>query len=170
MKLNLKETAAFGMLGGMMFLSKLLMDALPNIHLLAMLTVAITLVFRQKALYPIYVYVGLMGVIYGFAPWWVPHLYLWTVLWGATMLIPRKLPKGWKLAVCIALCSAHGLLYGILYAPAQALLYGMSWQGTVAWIVAGFPFDLIHGIGNLFAGFLIAPVSVALQYSKKLLK
>ena len=50
MKLNLKELVAFGMLGGVMFISKLVMDAFPNIHLLAMLTVAFTLVFRQKAL------------------------------------------------------------------------------------------------------------------------
>jgi energy-coupling factor transport system substrate-specific component len=29
----------------------------------------------------------------------------------------------------------------------------------LAWIVAGLPFDLMHGIGNLFAGLLILPLS-----------
>jgi energy-coupling factor transport system substrate-specific component len=29
----------------------------------------------------------------------------------------------------------------------------------LAWIAAGLPFDLMHGIGNLFAGLLILPLS-----------
>ncbi len=168
-KLSVKEMAVFSMLGVIMFLSKLLMDALPNIHLLAMLTIAYTLVFRKKALYPIYIYVMLLGLIYGFQPWWVPHLYLWAVLWAGAMLIPKTMKTHWKVVLCIALCGAHGFLYGVMYAPAQALLYGMNWQGMVAWIVAGFPFDIIHGIGNLFAGILIYPISVALTYAKKVL-
>ncbi len=169
MKLNLKELVAFSMLGVIMFLSKLLMDALPNIHLLAMLTIAMTLVFRQKALYPIYVYVGIMGLIYGFAPWWVPHLYLWTLLWGATMLLPKTMKTGVKTVVCIALCAAHGFLYGTLYAPAQALMYGLNFQGMIAWIITGLPFDLLHGAGNLLAGFLILPVVRGLEIAKKYL-
>lgn len=168
-KLTVKEMAVFSMLGVVMFLSKLVMDALPNIHLLAMFTVAYTLVFRAKALYPIYTYVMLLGLVYGFQPWWVPHLYLWLILWAGVMLIPKGLKNHWKLAVAIVLCALHGLLYGVLYAPMQALLYGMNWQGMVAWIVAGFPFDLIHGVGNLLAGILIAPVALALKTAKKYL-
>jgi energy-coupling factor transport system substrate-specific component len=29
----------------------------------------------------------------------------------------------------------------------------------VAWIIAGVPWDIIHGIGNLFAGMLVVPLS-----------
>lgn len=169
MKLKLKELVIFGMLGGVMYASKWLMEVLPNIHLLAVFTIALTLVFRQKALYPIYVYVMLCGVLSGFAPWWVPHIYLWTILWGVTMLIPQTMPGVWKGIVCIILCTLHGLLYGVMYAPAQALLYGMNFQGMIAWIVAGFPFDLIHGVGNFFGGFLILPMVRALNLAKKTL-
>lgn len=169
MKLNLKELVAFGMLGGVMFISKLVMDALPNIHLLAMLTIAFTLTFRQKALYPIYVFVALLGVTSGFAPWWVPHLYLWGILWGVVMLLPKEMNKTAKAIVCVGICSLHGFLYGVMYAPAQALLYGMNFKAMIAWILTGIPFDITHGIGNLLAGLLIVPMERALNVAKKVL-
>ncbi len=169
MKLNLKELVAFGMLGGVMFISKLVMDALPNIHLLAMLTVSFTLVFRQKALYPIYVFVALLGVTSGFAPWWVPHLYLWGILWGVVMLLPKEMNKTAKAIACVGICSLHGFLYGVMYAPAQALMYGMNFKAMIAWILTGIPFDIAHGIGNLLAGLLIVPMERALNVAKKVL-
>ena len=91
MKLNLRETVTFSMLSAIMIISKLLLEAIPNFHLLAVFTIAMTVVYRQKALYPIYLYVLLQGVIAGFNPWWVIHLYIWTVLWGVVMLLPRKM-------------------------------------------------------------------------------
>ena len=58
----------------------------------------------------------------------------------------------------MVVCSAHGFLFGILYAPAQAILYGLDFKGMIAWIIAGFPFDCIHGISNFFSGILIVPL------------
>ena len=78
--LPIKEICLFGILSALMFVSKIVMEALPNIHLLGMLTVTYTIVFRKKALIPIYVYVFLNGLFAGFNAWWVPYLYIWTVL------------------------------------------------------------------------------------------
>ena len=167
MKLNIKELAVFGMLGAMMFASKMLMEFLPNIHLLGVFTIATTVVYRQKALYPIYIYVLLNGLIAGFNVWWVPYLYIWTILWGATMLLPKSLPKKAKPFVYMGLCGLHGFLYGILYAPAQALFFGLSFDATVAWIVAGFPFDAIHGVSNIICGVLICPIIAVLKKAEK---
>ena len=72
MKLTAREMAVFGMLGSLMYLSKILLEFLPNIHLLGVLTMAYTLVYRKKALYPIYIYVLINGLMAGFAPWWLP--------------------------------------------------------------------------------------------------
>jgi len=163
LKLSIRETAVFGMLGALMYASKIITEALPNIHLLGMFVVAFTLVYRRKALYPIYTFVLLTGCFAGFAAWWTPYLYIWTVLWGATMLLPRDLPPRAAPFVYMAVCAAHGFLYGTLYAPAQALLYGLGFRETVAWIVAGLPFDLIHGVSNFFVGSLILPVAKALR-------
>ena len=153
------------MLGAVMYASKLLMEVAPNIHLLGVFTIAFTVVYRKKALYPIYIYVILNGIFSGFAVWWVPYIYVWTVLWGAVMLLPKHLPKKIRALVYMAVCAGHGFLFGTLYAPAQALLFGMSFQGMVSWIIAGLPFDFIHGVSNFFCGILIMPVISILRRS-----
>lgn len=161
--LTTKEIVIFGVLGAIMFCSKLIMEALPNIHLLGMLTMTYTIVYRKKALYPIYINVLLTGIYGGFNIWWIPYLYIWTILWGVTMLLPRNMTKVAKCIVYPAVCCAHGLLYGTLYAPAQAIFMGMNFKATIAWIAAGLPFDAIHGAGNLVLGTLIYPVSEVLK-------
>lgn len=167
MRLTIKEIAVFGMLGGVMYVSKMIMELLPNIHLLGVFIVAFTVVYRQKALYIIYTYVFLNGIFSGFASWWIPYLYVWTVLWAAVMLLPKNMPKKVQPVVYMAVCAAHGFLFGTLYAPVQAILFGLSFQGMVAWIVAGLPWDFMHGISNFFCGILIMPLVYALRYAEK---
>ena len=157
------EMCVFALLGGMMFASKILMEALPNIHLLGMLTMTYTVVFRQKALIPIYLYVFLNGLYAGFNLWWMPYLYIWTVLWGVTMLLPRNWSKKTKAIVYPLVCALHGALFGILYAPAQALFFGFNFRQTLAWIGSGLVFDLLHTAGNLIAGLAILPLSEQLS-------
>lgn len=151
------------MLGTLMFCSKILMEALPNIHLLGMLTMVYTIVLRKKALVPVYIYVLLNGLYGGFSLWWVPYLYIWTILWGVTMLLPKNMPKKIACIVYPALCGLHGFLFGLLYSPAQAVMFGLDGEQLLAWIVAGLPFDALHGAGNLIAGLLIVPVSEFLR-------
>lgn len=167
MKLNIKEMAVFGMLGALMFASKKLMEFLPNVHLLGVFIIAFTVVYRLKALYPIYIYVVLDGIFSGFNLWWIPYLYIWTLLWGAVMLLPKKLPKKAKPFVYMALCGLHGFLFGILYAPAQAIFFRLSFDATLTWIAAGLPFDIVHGISNLVCGMLICPIIALLRKSEK---
>lgn len=157
------EIAVFAMLGALMFCSKIVMEALPNIHLLGMLTMTYTIVFRAKALIPIYIYVFLNGLFVGFDPWWVPYLYIWTVLWGVTMLIPKKTPKAVACVIYPIICSLHGLFFGALYAPVHALMYHFSFEQTMAWIAAGLAFDIVHCIGNFVVGLLIFPMSEVLK-------
>lgn len=162
-KIPTRQLIIFALLGVIMFISKIVMEALPNIHLLGMLTVTYTLVYRWRALIPIYVYVFLNGLFAGFDAWWIPYIYIWTILWAATMLLPRKMPKAVACAVYPILCGLHGLLYGILYAPAQAIMFNMNFQQMLTWISMGAPFDLLHAIGNVIAGLLIYPMSEILR-------
>lgn len=167
MKINVKETVIFAMLGALMYMSKLLMDALPNIHLIGVFIVAITVVYRKKALYPLYIFVLIAGLLGGFSAWWVPYLYIWTVLWGMTMLLPKNLPPKAAPVIYMVVCSLHGFIYGILYAPAQALMFGFDFKGMLAWIAAGFPFDITHGISNFLCGSLIVPLIHAIRLADK---
>ena len=157
------ETVVFAMLGSLMLLSKLVMELLPNVHLLGVLTMVYTVTFRRRALIPIYVYVFLNGVIAGFNLWWLPYLYIWTLLWGATMLIPQRLPKRVRTFIYPVVCSLHGFLFGILYAPVGAFTFGFGLEGMWAWIAAGSVFDIIHGCSNLVLGFLVLPLSELLS-------
>ena len=167
MKLNIKETAVFAMLGALMVATKELMAVLPNIHLLGAIIVAITVFYRQKALYPIYIYVFAEGLMQGFSPWWVFNLYVWAVLWGAVMLLPRNMQKKVQPIVYSVVCSLHGFLFGTLCAPAQALLFGLDFKGTLTWIAAGLPYDCIHGVSNFFCGLLVVPIIRALAAAEK---
>lgn len=151
------------MLGVIMFVSKYMTEALPNVHLIGMLIIAYTVVYRKKALISIYVFVFLIGLFNGFALWWIPYLYIWTVLWGVTMLLPRNMSKKVAVPVYAIVCALHGLCYGILYAPMQAIMYGLNFKGMVTWIIAGLPFDITHAISNFAVGLLIIPIATALQ-------
>ena len=163
MKLKTRELAIFAMLGAVMYVSKIMMEWIPNVHLLGALIMAYTLVYRRKALYPIYVFVFLCGALGGFNAWWVPYLYVWTVLWAVTMLLPRNMSKRVSSIIYMVVCALHGFCFGILYAPAQAIMFGLSFEATLAWIASGFPFDVMHGVGNFFCGMLIVPIASLLK-------
>ena len=150
-----------------MYASKVLMEVAPNVHLLGVFTIAITVVYRKKALYPIYTYILLNGLFSGFATWWIPYLYLWAILWGVTMLLPQNMPKKVKPIVYMIVNAGHGFLYGTLYAPAQAVLFGLNFEKMIAWIVAGLPWDFVHGVSNFICGMLIVPIINVLQRLEK---
>ena len=122
-----------------------------------------TLALRKKALIPIYIYVILNGIYAGFNIWWLPYLYIWTVLWAITMLLPKNLSPKKATIIYPIVCCFHGLAFGTLYAPAQAILMGLSFKATLAWILAGLPWDAIQAAGNLILGFLILPLSLFIK-------
>lgn len=167
MKLKTKDIAIFAVMAALMFATKKVMEVIPNVHLVGMFIVALTAIYRTRALIPIYVYVLLDGIFGGFSTWWVPYLYVWAILWGMTMLIPKSLPTAVKSVLYVIVCGLHGFLFGLFYAPAQAFMFGLDLNGTLAWWVAGLPFDLIHGLSNILAGLLIIPMVKILQMLKK---
>lgn len=146
------------MLGSLLFCSKLLMEWAPNIHFIALFIITFTLVYRAKALVPIYVFVLLTGVYGGFNVWWVPYLYIWLPLWGLALLLPHRAPAWLLTALSMLLGGLHGLAYGTLYAPAQAFFFKYDLQMTLAWILSGLPFDVMHAVGNLAACVLTVPL------------
>ncbi len=156
--LSVREMTVFSMLGALMFCSKLLLEWAPNIHLLAAFIITFTLVYRAKALVPLYVFVLLVGVFGGFNVWWVPYLYIWLPLFFITLLLPRRMPSGLAAVIYVLLGALHGLAYGILYAPAQALFFKMDLKMTLAWIASGVPFDILHAVGNAAACTLVLPL------------
>ena len=160
---RLRQLIVFAMLAAFMFISKLILEFLPNVHLLGALTVTYTVVYRKKALIPIYLFVFLIGLYNGFDLWWIPYLYLWTVLWAMTMILPKKMSPKIAPIMYVLVCGLHGLAYGSLYAVFQAFAFNLNFEQTIAWIIAGFPWDITHCIGNILAGLLIYPLSKSLS-------
>ncbi|MCQ2478662.1 MAG: hypothetical protein MJ091_05590 [Clostridia bacterium] len=162
-KLKVWEISLYALFGVILFLSKLLLDALPNVHLVGVLICIFTVVLRKKAIFPLYIFVLLCGIYGGFNLWWIPYLYIWLPPFLAVLLIPERTPEKIAVILYCAVCGLHGFLYGTLYAPFQAIAFGLDFKGTVAWIIAGLPFDIIHGISNTVLGIFIFPVSSALK-------
>ena len=170
-RLDLRHVILFAMLGAIMLAGKLAFEGIRNVHLVGMLIVTYTVVYRKYALFPLYVFVLLAGLYYGFAQWWLSYLYIWAVLWGMTMLLPQHTPRLLRgrlsektvrmlqIAMYSGICGLHGLLYGTLYAPLWAWIGHLSFRGTLAWIAAGIPSDLIHCVSNLFMGSLVYPLA-----------
>ena len=158
----------FAMLGATMFVSKIIMEALPNIHLVGMFTMILAITYRLKGLIPVYIYSALCLVYMGFSPWWIPNLYTWTILFFATFFLPKRMPKKVAMIVYPIICALHGLAYGTLCAPVQAIAFDLNFEGMIAWIVAGIPFDITHAIGNLIVGILVLPLSLLLKKLHKL--
>ena len=79
------------------------------------------------------------------------------------MLLPKNIPTKLKAPVYMVVSALHGFLFGTLYAPAQAILFGLSFKGMIAWIIAGLPWDVVHGISNFCCGLLIVPLTKILR-------
>lgn len=159
------------MLGALMMVSDLLMNIIPNVHLIGVMIVVLTVVYRWKALFPIYVYVLLIGLMEGLGTWWLPYLYVWTLLWGMAMLLPKRMPK-WLAPIVYALvCGLHGFGFGLWWIPSQMLLMSFSFKQALVWWQFGFfTADIPHGIGNLVGSILIVPLVNLIRRLDKRLK
>jgi energy-coupling factor transport system substrate-specific component len=156
--LTIREIAIFAMLGALMMVCDLIMNLLPNVHLGGVLIVVFTVVYRWKALYPIYVYVFLIGLFEG-ATLWATYCYVWAILWFMVMLLPRKMPPWLASVVYSIVCALHGFAFGFLWIPSQMVLMSFTFEQALIWWKFGFfTADIPHGIGNRVGSTFILPL------------
>lgn len=137
-----RELTMLGLLGAVLFAGKMALAGLPNIEIVSLLIIVYTVVLGWKALFPVYVYVLLEYVTWGFGLWSACYLYVWPALALAARLLRRmESPLGWAL-----LSGAFGLSFGALC----SLVYLVSggWAFALSWWIQGIPFDLLHCAGN----------------------
>lgn len=139
---RLLELLVLSLLGTLMFGAKVAMAALPNIEPVSLLILVYTGVFGRKALYPIYIYVGLELLLWGLGLWNLNYLYVWLVLYLACRLL-RNMESPWGWAV---LSGAFGLAFGLLCTPVYCITGG--WAFGLSWWLSGIPFDVAHCVGN----------------------
>lgn len=169
---HLRHLVLFAMFAALMTISDQMMNALPNVHLVGMFTILLTIVYRVKALIPVYLFVVLDGLLEGFyLSTWIMYSYIWLILWAVTMLLPKNMPRKVALFVYPAVCALHGFAFGILTAPVGFLMFypETMWTAVNFWryVLAGLAFDLNHVFGNLMAGLLILPLAELLRKLEK---
>ena len=148
-KLAIREITLYAMLGAMTFGAKYVMSWLPNIEPVSLMVMLFAVLFGIKCLYPVYIYVMLEILFYGFGLWNVNYLYVWPLLACASCLLRQmKHPLAWAL-----LSGVFGLLFGALCAPVDVFLGG--WGYAVSKWVSGIPFDLTHCVGNFVIALLL---------------
>ena len=141
-RLGAQGIVVLGLLGAVLFVSKMALAWLANIEPVSLLVMVYTVVLGRKALFPIYVYVALECMVWGINLWSLSYLYVWLVLAALAYLLRRmESPVGWAV-----LSGAFGAGFGALCALAYLPLEG--WQFALSWWVSGIPFDLLHCGGN----------------------
>jgi energy-coupling factor transport system substrate-specific component len=139
----------FGMLGALTFAAKYAMSALPNIEPVSLMVMLFAVTFGAKALFPIYLYVGMEILFFGLGLWNFNYLYIWAILAVMAWFVRRmEHPLGWAM-----LSGVYGLLFGLLCAPVDAVIGGFAYAGA-KW-VSGIPFDLAHCAGNFVIALLL---------------
>lgn len=156
------DIAVIAIGSALLFGSQVAMQSLPNIELVSLLIILFTIHFRYRTLVMIYLFAVLEGLVYGFGMWWFAYLYVWTVLYALVLLFREvKTPIIWAV-----LSGIYGLLFGTLCSIPTFLLFGFS--SGIAFIISGFPFDLMHCIGNfLLALLLFGPLDRVLKKIKQ---
>lgn len=144
--------------GALLHISQVILAGLPNIELVSLLVIVWTRVFRWGALPGIAVFILLQGLMYGFGIFWISYLYIWFLLWGIVMLIPRRPAPLLLRAVGWALLSgAYGFAFGALTAIPWFFIGGPS--AALSYWLAGLLFDGAHAGGNfVFALILAVPL------------
>lgn len=148
-----RKVALYGILGGVMFSTKLALAFLPNVEPVSLLVMLYAVCFGWEGLYAVYAYVFLEYAVWGVGLWSACYLYVWLILFAfARALRGMESPLGWA-----ALSGSFGLLFGALCAIVYLFAGGPAM--AFSWWSTGIPMDLIHGGANfVLALFLFLPL------------
>ncbi len=137
-----RDLAVMGLLTAALYAAKLAMAWMPNIEPVSLLVMVYVVVLDWKALLPIYAYVLLEIVTWGFGYWSACYLYVWLVLAVCARLLRRmESPLGWAV-----LSGGFGLCFGALCSLTYWAAGG--WAFALSWWISGIPFDALHCTGN----------------------
>lgn len=139
---KLVEVILLTLLGVLMYVSQVIMAALPNIEIVTLLIILTTRKFGYKAFVSVYIFVGCEVLTYGLSMWVINYLYVWAILW-VLILIIRKIDDG---IVYALIAAVYGLSFGTLCSFPYFITGGIA--GGIAYIIQGFVFDLLHCAGN----------------------
>jgi len=141
-----KQLVKIGILGAILFVSQVALSFLPNIELVSLFILIMTIVMPGETLYVILVFILLEGIQWGFGLWWWSYIYVWPILYIAVKYLKKVINEDDYLSWSIVL-GFYGLIFGFLFALAYI---PVSFEYAFSYWVAGIFFDIIHAVGNFF--------------------
>jgi len=148
-KLTIKDITTISVCSVILIIAQVAMRYLPNIEVVSLFILLFTRHFKKRTLYIIYLFVIVEGLLYGFGLWWVTYLYVWTILFFICRAF-NDIDNSFTLAIILAI---YGLLFGVFTSFVYFVTLGVS--GGISWIISGFPFDLLHCIGNFITTLIL---------------
>ena len=146
---SVRSIALMGVLGALLILVQVGLAVLPNIELVSLLIILYALVFGKYALIPVFLFILVEGLIYGFGMWWLNYLYIWPILVVVALLFKKQRNHLFWMIVS----AAFGLCFGALCAIPYLFIGGLP--SAFAYWLLGIPFDLLHCFGNGVVAFLL---------------
>ena len=147
---KLLEVLILTFLGVLMYVSQVVMAALPNIEIVSLLIIVVTHKFGAKALTSVYVFVMCEIMTYGLSLWVINYLYVWAILCIIICLL-RKVGNTW---VYTLVATLFGLGFGTLCSIPYFFMGGISM--VISYIIGGISFDLLHCGGNFITTLLLS--------------
>ena len=139
----IRKMTRIALLGAILYVSKVALEAFPNVELISVLIIVYTLVFGRETFLTITVFNLFELIQWGFGSWWVSYLYVWPLLCLIVLLLKCLVKEEFLVWSVVAGC--FGLVFGGLFAlaylpidPSYALAYWIS----------GLPWDVWHGVWN----------------------
>ena len=158
-----RDIAFIGVMVATIEAAKLCLSMLAGIELVSLLIIMYTLYFRKQIPYVLITFILLEGLLYGFGIWWIMYVYLWPLLALVTWSLRRMDSAiGWAMV-----SGSFGLIFGGLCSLPYIVTSGPA--AAFAYWIAGIPYDVVHGIGNLLLMLLLyRPLKNILQRLSRL--
>lgn len=172
-KITAKDIALVGMMIAVIEVCKFALANVPNVELTTFWIIMFTLYFGKRIFYVIPAFVLFEGVVYGFQMWWIMYLYAWPLLAVMTLMMRKKNTYFRSVLLSCIFGLLFGLLCSIPYIFTGAFDGGLmnGFRVAFTWWIAGIPFDLVHGIGNLVIMLILYhPVKKAMQKASEIVE
>lgn len=146
--INIIRTALFAII---LYLSQVALSPLPNIEIVSLLIVIFALKYKHEATFATLIYTSITVLQWGFGIWSIGYYIAWPMLSLIAIVFKNKIGDNW--IVWSTLLGLYGLLFGTI--TALPMLPVLGFKPTLAYILAGLSFDILHCLGNFFISIVL---------------
>ena len=142
--MSVHKITRIALLSAILYIAKIVLDFLPNVELISLLTILFTLVFGKEAFIIVTVFNLFQFIQWGFGTWLISYFYVWPLLCLLTLLVKKIFKEEFVWWAVFA--GAFGLIFGALFAVLY-LVMGDPGYALSYWI-SGLLWDVWHAAAN----------------------